>query len=307
MDFIENIENIVFSGGGAKGIFHISAMQILNYERPGWIEKIKRTSGSSIGALFAFLIACQTPFPTIVQLMVETKCEDILSKCTSTNFKEKSGVMNMRGIEIWIENYLETVMGLKRNATFHDLYVKTGIQLVICVSNITKHTIFYFGTPGLEHEPIALRMADSMALPFIFERRIYKGEWVGDGGTFNNIPYEPFGLEKTIVLMFEIHDGHREKVPFQKAFIDIIYACNNFIHLEKIRHIPEHFQSRIMMIPYFNVSTAQIKLTPQQRLDYIQKSYTKMAFDRNHLPQLISQCLVELLQINLENNFENKK
>ena len=298
---LQDIENIVFCGGGAKGIFHISAMQILNYEHPHWMENIKRTSGSSIGALFAFFIACQTPFETIVQLMVETKSQDIIGKCTSTNFNEKSGMMNMRGIEIWVENYLETVMGLKRNATFHDLYLKTGIQLIICVSNLTKHTILYFGTPGLEHEPIALRMADSMALPFIFERRMYKGEWMGDGGTFNNIPYEPFGLEKTIVFFFEIHDGHREKATVQKAFKDIIYACNNFIHLEKLRHIPEHLQSHIIIIPDFNVSSAQIKMTPQQRLDYIQKAYEKLAFERNHLPYLISHCLCELLQINLEN------
>ena len=299
MKKLEHIENIVFCGGGSKGIFHIAGLQILNIENPGWMDKIKRCSGASIGALFAFFIACQTPFYSICQLILETTMNDIFGHCERLSFTEKKGLLNMKGIERWIENYLHDVMGLNRNATFHDLFLKTGVQLIVSVSNLTTHHILYFGSEGLEHEPIAQRIADSMALPFLFEKRIYKNEWVGDGGWFNNIPFEPFGLPNTMIFVFPITDGKGTEGSLKDTFIDLFYECNDFIHLDKLRKLSnEEFMNHIMLIPDQNLSVTNFKLNKYQKMELIQKTFEQLAFERNHLESLVQKCLMTLLEIN---------
>ncbi|MBA3613575.1 MAG: patatin-like phospholipase family protein, partial [Nitrospirales bacterium] len=49
-------ENLVFEGGGIKGLAFCSAIQIL--EQKGIMPNIKRLGGSSAGAITAGLLAC---------------------------------------------------------------------------------------------------------------------------------------------------------------------------------------------------------------------------------------------------------
>src|SRR5271155_223740 len=61
-DYISEIENLVFQGGGVRGIAYLGAIQALcdeklpKHQRLN-LEKIKRVGGTSAGAMTAFHIA----------------------------------------------------------------------------------------------------------------------------------------------------------------------------------------------------------------------------------------------------------
>ena len=63
-------ENLVFEGGGIKGLAFCSAIQVL--EAKGIMANIKRLAGSSAGAITAGLLACDH-FSTELLAILEKK------------------------------------------------------------------------------------------------------------------------------------------------------------------------------------------------------------------------------------------
>ena len=62
--------NLIFEGGGVKGIAYVGAMQVL--EQRGILKKIGRVGGTSAGAINALLFALGFDIPSQLQLLEST-------------------------------------------------------------------------------------------------------------------------------------------------------------------------------------------------------------------------------------------
>jgi NTE family protein len=99
------------------------------------------------------------------------------------------------------------------NISFRDFFTRTGVELVLTGTNITRHTPGIFSVRHTPNFPVAEAVGISMNLPFLFKpveveanvpvdasldqlETDYLGFWV-DGGLLNNFPLHAFDHKQT--------------------------------------------------------------------------------------------------------------
>ena len=196
-----HFKNLIFEGGGVKGIAYVGAMQVLKDE--GVFEAIERVGGTSAGAINATLLA--------LGFSVEEQ-RSILSQLNFNNFMDDSwGVIrdtdrliNRFGwykgdfFHDWISKHIKTKLG-DPNATFTHLKAAKRPDLYVYGTNLSTHFGEVF---SIEHTP-NIRIADavriSMSIPLFFAAvRNPRNDVYVDGGVLNNYPVKLFDREKYI-------------------------------------------------------------------------------------------------------------
>ncbi len=196
-----HFKNLVFEGGGVKGIAYMGAMQVLKEE--GILSGIKRVGGTSVGAINATLFALG--FTNIEQ-------RNILKKLDFNNFLDDScGVIRdtkrllkkfgwYKGdfFHEWISGHIKKNLG-DSNATFQDLKEDGKPDLYVYGTNLSTRFGKVF---SCEHTP-KIRIADavriSMSIPLLFSVvRNARDDVYVDGGMLNNYPIKLFDREKYI-------------------------------------------------------------------------------------------------------------
>jgi len=196
-----HFRNLVFEGGGVKGIAYVGAMQVL--EEEGILPDIRRVGGTSAGAINATLFALG--FSNI-----ETK--NVLKKLDFNNFMDDSWgaardterLINRFGwykgdfFHEWISGHIKKKLG-DSNATFQNLKEAGKPDLYVYGTNLSTRFGEVF---SYEHTPKA-RIADavriSMSIPLFFSAvRNARDDVYVDGGVLNNYPVKLFDREKYI-------------------------------------------------------------------------------------------------------------
>ncbi|RMF17754.1 MAG: patatin, partial [Gammaproteobacteria bacterium] len=191
--------NLVFEGGGVKGIAYVGAMQVLEDE--GILGDIKRVGGTSAGSINAVLFAAGYD---------NAEMFDILKSLDFNDFKDDSWGMlrDMKRLKDefgwykgdyfrdWIGELLQKKTG-SENITFKSLHEHTGIALYVYASNLSTR----FGEVySPEHTP-RMRVVDevrrSMSIPLFFRAiRDDRDDVFVDGGAINNYPVKIFDRRK---------------------------------------------------------------------------------------------------------------
>jgi len=195
-----HFKNLVFEGGGVKGIAYVGAMQVL--EAKGILPEIQRVGGTSVGAINAVLLALG---------FTNAEQREILWKLNFNNFLDASWLIpnvyrlvNRYGwykgdfFREWIGGHIKKKMGTS-NATFRNLKEAKKPDLYVYGTNLSTHFSEVF---SIEHTP-DMRLADavriSMSLPLFFAAIRDTGNNVFvDGGVLNNYPVKLFDREKYI-------------------------------------------------------------------------------------------------------------
>ncbi|MBE9537750.1 MAG: patatin-like phospholipase family protein [Proteobacteria bacterium] len=187
--------NLVFEGGGVKGIAYVGAIDAL--DKAGILGNIERVGGTSAGAINALLLAAGFS-------LAETK--KVLWKLDFNDFKDDSwlvlkdlqrlkdeyGWYKGNFFRSWIGEQLES-QGHSGNITFQALQAATGKALFVYATNLSTH---YGEVYSPEHTP-RMRVVDavrrSMSIPLFF-RAITddRGDVFVDGGVLNNYPVKLF-------------------------------------------------------------------------------------------------------------------
>ncbi|MCB0384843.1 MAG: patatin-like phospholipase family protein [Bdellovibrionales bacterium] len=193
--------NLIFEGGGVKGVAYVGAMQVLAEE--GILDQIERVGGTSAGAINATL--CALGYTIGEQ-------DQVLRSMDFSKFMDDDwGVV--RDTERLIQNYgwykgdyfyqwmAERVKEKTGSSeyTFGDLWLDDGPELYVCATNLaTGFSEIY----SHEHTP-EVRIADavraSMSIPLFFQAvRNRVGHVLVDGGLLNNFPIKMFDQLKYI-------------------------------------------------------------------------------------------------------------
>ena len=193
-----HFKNLVFEGGGVKGIAYVGALEVLDKE--GILKNIKRVAGTSAGAMVAVLVGLN---------YTTTEISEILWDLNFKNFLDDNFGM-VRDIDRLINEYgwykgdffrdkmAEFIEGKTGNgeATFKDLAkakklrdiyligadLSTGFSKVFCYNN----------TPDVK---VADAARISMSIPLFF-RAVQNinndGHVYVDGGLLDNYPIKVF-------------------------------------------------------------------------------------------------------------------
>lgn len=295
-----NFQNLVFEGGGVKGIAYGGALDILN--TMGILPGVKRVAGTSAGAINATLLALGYTSKEVSDIIAQTNFKDFED---GTFFSEVLGLAKKYGwykgdkFRSWIEKYIKAKAG-KGDLTFRELHeqslTKGYKHLYVVSSNLTKQAALVFShetTPDMQIKD-AVRM--SMSIPLYFQSVMKDGEvWV-DGGVSWNYPvnlfdhskyvsnpqnaigvdynkdpgyvfnYETLGfrLDSTKVIEYNKNAWASEPIVINNIKDYAVALVNFMMEMANKKHLHQNDWNRTIFIDTLDVKTTDFKLSQEK-------------------------------------------
>lgn len=190
-------ENLVFEGGGVKGIAFCGVIKIL--DEMGILPKIKRFAGSSAGSIIATFAALGFPSHEIMNVVGRMDFSKFVSNGifpfgevqSMVNLTQDMGCNTGEAFNEFMEKWIHERTGNK-NYTFLDLYHDLGKELVITGTDVNRELTIYFSHHSHPHMPIKDAVRISMSVPIMFQPVKHNGDLFVDGGLFDNYPIHVF-------------------------------------------------------------------------------------------------------------------
>ena len=198
-------KNLVFEGGGVKGIAYGGALQKL--DEFGIISQIERVAGTSAGAITATLLAIGYTASQVSDILAETDFSVFPDTGLDIFYGSKRLLKNYgwhRGneFESWLEKHIEARTG-KNDLTFLELHnlkqqdkTNTHRELYVVGSNLSRQMAEIFCYETTPHMEIRKAVRISMSIPFYFQCVRSGGDILVDGGLTLNYPIALFDHER---------------------------------------------------------------------------------------------------------------
>jgi NTE family protein len=194
--------NLIFEGGGVKGIAYVGAMQVL--QQRGILKKITRVGGTSAGAINALLFALGFDIPSQRQILESTDFKRFMDDSFGfirdiRRLDKLFGWFKGDFFSSWIGKLIKEKLRNEK-ATFQDLKEKKKPDLYIIGTNLSTGYSEVFSYERQKNMPLAEAVRISMSIPLFFAAKRYgprKDVYV-DGGVMLNYPIKLFDRERYI-------------------------------------------------------------------------------------------------------------
>ncbi|MDI1434503.1 patatin-like phospholipase family protein [Polyangium sorediatum] len=209
------IRNLVFEGGGMKGIAYAGA--IAELERRGLLGGVTQVAGASAGAITAAFLAVGVDAAELEKILRETDFSDFIDGRgwligDAKRLLDSYGVNPGKTAEDWIRNQIahltERLTGRPQpDLTFAELaglvatYPGRARDLYVVTTNLSQRMTEVFSAASHPDVPLYKAVRISMSIPLFFEAYPFNGDLYVDGGVSWNYPIDLFDrLRKTPVL-----------------------------------------------------------------------------------------------------------
>ena len=220
--------NLVFKGGGVRGIAYMGALQA--FEDEGVLKHIERLGGTSSGAIAATLISFRSPLKDTISMFDSLDLSRIPRNGVSNHaglFKklphintesyrrifERYGWYSSAYIYAWLEKIIAGQCSGNPRATFNDFKHLGFRDLHIVASNLSRRRAEDFSYETTPDVAVADAVRMSMSIPLYFEalrfdgKEFGKGDYYVDGGLYNNFPIHLFDQERYIFNRYYFRGG----------------------------------------------------------------------------------------------------
>jgi len=194
--------NLVFEGGGVKGIAYVGAMKVL--EQRGLLTEIRRVGGTSAGAINALLYALGLSIAEQQALLASTNFKAFMDDSFGAirdirRLAKEFGWYKGDFFSGWIGDLIEKRLG-KRDATFQDLKAAGCPDLYVVGTNLTTGWAEIFSGERHGNMPLAEAVRISMSIPLFFAAVRYgvREDVYVDGGVVMNYPIKIFDRAKYV-------------------------------------------------------------------------------------------------------------
>lgn len=195
-----NYQNLVFKGGGVKGVAYAGALEAL-HERT-CLGKLKRVAGTSAGAITAALLAVGYTPKEITDIVVnDMDFESFMdSSWLAKNiwrFFKHYGWYKGDAFSGWLMEKMKQKTG-SGQLNFMELNELHGVQLnnykqlFVVVTDLSRQTPVIFSHQHNNYTPIAKAVRMSMSIPLFFKSIKWNGSVMVDGGMAYNYPIDLF-------------------------------------------------------------------------------------------------------------------
>jgi len=215
-----HFRNLVFEGGGVKGIAYVGAVEVLEKKRI--LKNVRRVAGTSAGAINALLVGLQFSIPEMREVLWNLDFNSFMDDSwgivrDGKRLLEEFGWYKGDFFRDWIGNLLERKTG-NRHATFGDIQrsSRNFKEIYFLGTNLSTGFSEVF---SYEHTPrmcVADAVRISMSIPLFFAaKRSLRGDLYVDGGVLQNYPIKLFDREKYVVdhgRTTDYYGAHNEKL-----------------------------------------------------------------------------------------------
>lgn len=192
----KDIRNLVFEGGGIKGLAYVGAVEVLEYN--GILENVKRVAGSSIGAIIAGLIAVGFKSKDLRELIdidfKDFKDDSSFPTSNISRLFKRYGWYKGDKIQEWFEKVISD-KSWKKGLSFrdlHDMKDKGTKDLYIIGSDVSRESAVIFSYEKTPDMKISEAVRISIGIPFFYEAVNLSGSLFVDGGVYYNYPIDLF-------------------------------------------------------------------------------------------------------------------
>ncbi|MFQ5848636.1 MAG: patatin-like phospholipase family protein [Candidatus Methylomirabilales bacterium] len=222
-----HFRNLVFEGGGVKGIAYVGAMEVL--AKKGILKNVLRAGGTSAGAINALLLGLNFSPAETKEILALLDFRSFLDDSwgiarDTTRLIQEFGWYKGDYFRDWVGRLVKEKTG-NPNATFNDVHgrkQKRGFRDMYFIgTNLSTRFAEVF---SYEHTPrmcVADAVRISMSIPLFFaSKRSQRGDVYVDGGVLDNYPVKLFDrakyLEKTRakrdVMVPEYYRTHNQRL-----------------------------------------------------------------------------------------------
>jgi len=198
---MSQFRNLVFEGGGVKGIAYVGAMEVL--EKRGIFKDIERVGGTSAGAINAVLLACGYSNAEQQKILFEMDFARFMDDDRGL-IRDTDRLLHEYGwykgdyFRRWMGDLIEAKLK-SRDVTFAELKRQGCPDLYLLGANLSTG----FGEVFSEEHTPNMRVVDavriSMSIPLFFAAiRAARGDVYVDGGLLNNYPVKLFDRDKYV-------------------------------------------------------------------------------------------------------------
>ncbi|WP_421319938.1 patatin-like phospholipase family protein [Aeromonas veronii] len=197
--------NLVFEGGGVKGISYVGALGVL--EERGINSAIERIGGTSAGAINAILLGLGFTLKETTEILWSLDFNEFMDDSwgvvrDTNRLIEQFGWYKGDYFRSWIGRLIKEKTG-NSEATFADIEAmkaKRGFKSLYFMG--TNLSTSYSEVFSAEHTPrhcVADAVRISMSIPLFFAaKRSARGDVYVDGGVLDNYPIKLFDREKYV-------------------------------------------------------------------------------------------------------------
>lgn len=196
-------KNLVFEGGGVKGIAYVGAMEVLGSR--GILKNIKRVGGTSAGAINALLFGLNYSNEETKEIIRNLDFRKFMDDSwgymrDSARLIEKFGWYKGDFFREWISNLIAKKTG-NGEATFKDIHDQQGTkgfrEIYMIGTNLSTRFSEVFSYEHTPRLPVADAVRISMSIPLFFVAvRSPRQDVYVDGGVLENYPVKLFDRKK---------------------------------------------------------------------------------------------------------------
>jgi len=218
-----HFKNLVFEGGGVKGMAYSGAMEIL--AEKGILQKIERVGGTSAGAINSILVGLNYSVDDMKEVLWKLNFNDLMDNQWGLieglpRLAGKYGWYKGDFFRRWIGEIIRRKTG-SSEASFADIDAqkeqKGFKDLYIIGTNLSTHFSEVFSNEKTPHMPVADAVRISMSIPLFFasKRAGRRGDVYVDGGVLANYPVKLFDREKYVQenkRSTDYYEAHNKKL-----------------------------------------------------------------------------------------------
>lgn len=196
-----HFRNLVFEGGGVKGIAYVGALREL--KKRGILQTIERVAGTSAGAINAVLVALGYGPRQTTDLLLDLDFKFFLDDSwglirDTDRLIREFGWYKGDYFRNWIGDLIKNRTG-NPNSTFNDFRNLGLADLYLIVTNLSTGYSEVMSAEHTPRMPVADAVRMSMSIPLYFRAiRNARSDVYVDGGVLRNYPVKVFDREKYI-------------------------------------------------------------------------------------------------------------
>jgi predicted acylesterase/phospholipase RssA len=195
---------LVFSGGASHVCTFFGCIRYL--EHVVFVKGIRKVVGSSAGAFVALLVALGLTSSDMESLSIKVIGDFKMNKISLSSILDIGDTYGVDDGSSLIAA-LRYVLGKYMNnssATFKDLAQQKGIDLTVCVLNVTKSLYEYISVDNYPDMQVATAVLMSMSVPLIYAPVSFNGCLFVDPVIGRNFPHDYTSSDEDGVLGFSL-------------------------------------------------------------------------------------------------------
>lgn len=281
------IENLVFQGGGVKGIAYAGAVEMLaKYQI---LPHVKRVAGTSAGAITALLLALRYNADEFHEITMNMNYKALEDHFNPLRILTHYGLYKGDALLHWLKNIVRG-SGLQENATFVDLEDFGGLDLRVFACDLNDKVIEEFSVHNTPKVKIAEAVRASMSIPLYFEAWQFPDHYPDDhiyvdGGMVFNFPITVFDSEDSVnnaTLGFHMenlnfpHDSvnlkHDELILYIRTIFEMLLNSQDLEFLKD-----ETAMARTVRIDDFGIASTDFNVSNERKFELYEsgKVYTE--------------------------------